>query len=243
MNGYYLRLELRRLLRDRRTFVISLLMPPAMFLIVGAGTAANQQDTVGDGANRTALLLVSVALFGAIVTTVSGGASVSTERAQGWTRQLRLTPLSPWSYVATKVAASMALGAVSIGLTFGVGYAQGAQMSPAAWAGCALIAWLSSGTFAALGLLMGYVLPTENTMQLLSPLLAVLSLAGGLFVPLGDGLFADVGRFVPTYGAAVLTRAPLGTGLDAWAVANLLAWTALFVAGAAWRFRRDTSRV
>ncbi|GAB2472117.1 ABC transporter permease [Promicromonospora xylanilytica] len=243
MNGYYPRLELRRLLRDRRTFVISLLMPPAMFLIVGAGTAANQQETVGDDANRTALLLVSVALFGAIVTTVSGGASVSTERAQGWTRQLRLTPLSPWSYVMTKVVASMALGAVSIGLTFGVGYAQGAQMSPAAWVGCALIAWLSSGTFAALGLLMGYVLPTENTMQMLSPLLAVLSLAGGLFVPLGDGPFADVGRFVPTYGAAVLTRAPLGTGLDAWAIVNLLVWTVLFVAAAAWRFGRDTARV
>ena len=237
----YLALELRRSLRNRRTLIFSTVMPPVLFLIFGLqGDYANQ--STGNG-NVTGWIAVSMALYGAMVTATGGGASVSVERAQGWTRQLRLTPLRPAAYVAVKVAGSMVLGAVSVALTLVVAACTGAQMSAGAWVLCALLAWVGSLVFAAFGLFMGYLLPAENVMQILGPLLALLSFAGGLFVPLGDGWWATVAQLFPTYGLAELVHAPLGGDLGPAAVVNVVAWAAIFAAGAAWRFRKDTARV
>lgn len=243
LNATYLRLELRRLLRNRRTLVFSLVMPPVFFLVFGA-SSTYRSESAGPHANVTAWILVSMALYGAMLTTTAGGAGVAVERSQGWTRQLRLTPLRPWAYVVTKVAAAMTLGAVSVAVTMLVGLVAGARMPFHAWVACALIAWSGAIVFAAFGLFMGYLLPAENVMQILGPGLALLSFAGGLFVPLGAGWFADVARVTPTYGLAELVRAPLtGDGLSVVALVNVLAWAALFALGAAWRFRKDTARV
>jgi len=242
LSATYLRLELRRFFRNRRTLIFSLVMPPAFFLIFG--TASDYTTQKAGNGNVTAWILVSMALYGALLTATSGGASVSVERAQGWTRQLRLTPLRPWAYVVTKVTATMALGAVSVLITVGVGLALGkAHMPFYAWILAPLIAWAGSLVFAAFGLFMGYLLPSENVMQILGPVLALLSFAGGLFFPLGDGWFADVAKLMPTYGLAELTRAPLGDGFSWLAVLNVVVWAVVFSLGAAWRFRKDTARV
>ncbi|MFI2294703.1 ABC transporter permease [Isoptericola sp. NPDC019571] len=237
----YLAVELRRSLRNRRTLIFSMVMPPVLFLIFGLQGDYQDQST-GHG-NVTAWIAVSMALYGAMVTATGGGASVSVERAQGWTRQLRLTPLRPAAYVAVKLAGSMVLGAASVLLTLVVAAFTGAQMAAGAWVLCAVLAWVGSLVFAAFGLFMGYLLPAENVMQILGPLLALLSFAGGLFVPLGDGSWATVAQFFPTYGLAELVHAPLGGDLGVTAVVNVLAWAAIFFVGAAWRFRKDTARV
>jgi ABC-2 type transport system permease protein len=240
----YLRLELRRMLRDRRTLVFSLVVPPAIFLWIGS-TADNRTTQLGPGTNLAASLLVSIALYGALLTATSGGAGVAAERAQGWTRQLRLTPLAPWAYVLVKVLASMAVGAVSVLLTFGVGAFAGARMPASAWVLCALVAWCGSLIFAAFGLFLGYLLPTESVVRVLGPVLTVLSFAGGLFLPFSDGtVFAAVSRVMPTYGLAELARAPLGgASFEVVAVVNVMAWAAIFFVAAVWRFRKDTARV
>ena len=54
--------------------------------------------------------MISLALYGAVFATTSGGAMVSIERAQGWSRQLRLTPLSPAAYIAIKMLTALVLG-------------------------------------------------------------------------------------------------------------------------------------
>lgn len=252
----YLSVELRRLLRNRRTAIFTLVMPAVFFLIFGtaseyrtlsAAAVGQSGDLRWPGAghgNVTAYVMVSMALYGAMLAATSAGATVSVERAQGWSRQLRLTPLRPAVYVATKIAVAMVLGLVGVAIVYGVGAARGAEADASAWALTALAAWLGSIVFAAFGLFMGYLLPAENVMQILSPVLAVLSFAGGLFVPLGDGLFATVAQLIPTYGLAELVRAPLtGGGVTLAAVANVLVWAAVFVGGAAWLFRRDTARV
>ena len=54
--------------------------------------------------------MVSMASFGAMVAALNaGGTRLAAERASGWTRQLRVTPLPAWSYVSTKIAASMVI--------------------------------------------------------------------------------------------------------------------------------------
>ena len=242
VNGRFLAIELRRLVRNRRTVIFTLVMPPVFFLLFGTAEAYKTQS-VGH-ANVTAYIMVSMALYGAMIATTSGGASVSVERAQGWTRQLRLTPLRPVTYVFTKVAVAMVMGLVAVIVVAAVGMSSGATGSGRVIAESLLLAWLGSAVFAAFGLFMGYLLPSENVMQILGPSLALLAFAGGLFVPLGEGVFATLAKFTPTYGLAELVRAPLTDAtVSIWAVVNVLVWAALFGFGAAWRFRRDTARV
>ncbi len=237
-------LELRRMVRNRRTVVFTLVMPAVFFLLFGTDAGA-KAERVGGG-NVTGYVLVSMAVYGAMLATTSGGAMVSIERAAGWSRQLRLTPLRPVAYIAVKLVLAMIIGAVSVVVAFSVGAVSGAELPPHAWVECGLLAWVCALVFAAFGLFMGYLLPSENVMQILGPVLAVLSFAGGLFVPVDQlgHTFATIAKFTPVFGVGEIARYPLTQDGNLWLAAlNVVVWTALFASGAMWRFRRDTARV
>ncbi|MBL1074579.1 ABC transporter permease [Nocardia sp. 2] len=238
----FLLLELRRMLRNKRTLIFTLVLPPLFFVIFGTQGDYRTQS-IGTG-NVTGYIMVSMAVYGAMLATTSGGAMVAVERALGWSRQLRLTPLRPPVYIAVKMAVAMTFGLLSVTVVFAVGAGVGADLPPAAWAACFLIAWLGSLVFAAFGLFMGYLLPSENVMQLLGPALALLSFAGGLFVPL-HGWFETVSKVFPTNGIAILARAPFADPSLAsvlLAVLNVATWATIFTLGSIVLFRRDTAR-
>ena len=239
----FLKLEVRRLLRNRRTLVFGLVMPPLFFFLFGGSSYTG--EVAGRG-NVSAYVMISLAVYGAMTSSTSAGAMVAVERAQGWSRQLRLTPLNPAAYVATKVLTALVLSAFSVVAVLVAGALGGARMDGWVWVAAALIAWVGSLVFATLGLFLGYLLPSENAMQFVGIILTVLSFLGGLFVPLtvlSDG-FRTLAAYTPAYGVGVLARAPLtSNSLDWAAVLNVVVWAGLFAAGAVWRFRRDTARV
>jgi len=121
-----LRIELRRLLRNRRAVVFTIVMPVVFFLIFGVGQKYSNHSA-GHG-NVAAYVMISMAIYGAMLATTSGGAMVSIERSLGWSRQLRLTPLSPVAYVATKLVTAMTMGLVSVVVTAVVVAAAGAGL-------------------------------------------------------------------------------------------------------------------
>ena len=119
----------------------------------------------------------------------------------------------------------------------------------AAWTSRVALPWKIAGLAAivlfAVGFI-GYLVPSENVMQLLGPALALLALMGGIFVPLD--VLSDtpqtLAKFTPAYGVGALARAALvDDHVNLGAIVNVVVWTALFAAGAVWRFRRDTARV
>ncbi|MGZ4611992.1 MAG: ABC transporter permease [Kineosporiaceae bacterium] len=233
-NLTFLGLEIRRMLRNRRTVGFTLVLPAAFFFMFGSG----QKDPAAK-----AYVLVSLAVYGA---TTSGGAMVSIERAQGWSRQLRLTPLRPVAYISIKVITAMILGFTAVAVEFAIGAVAGVHLTAREWIFCGLVAWLGALVFAAFGLFAGYLLPSENVMQILGPVLAILAFAGGLFVPLHvlDPAVQTVARLTPAYGVGEIARLPLTNDAFGWsAVVNIAVWLALFVAGAAFLFRRDTRRI
>jgi ABC-2 type transport system permease protein len=239
----FLLLEIRRMLRNRRTLVFTLVMPPLFFFLFGGPSYSGQEAGRG---NVSAYIMISLTVYGAMIANTSAGASVAVERAAGWSRQLRLTPLRPLAYVATKVATAMVLGALSVVAVMLAGALGGARMPLGSWLAAGLIAWCGALVFAAFGLFLGYLVPSENVMQLLGAALAVLAFLGGLFVPLSQlgAFFRTLAEYTPAYGVGVLARTPLtGNPVSGGAIANVLAWTVLFTVGAALRFRRDTSRV
>jgi ABC-2 type transport system permease protein len=189
--------------------------------------------------------MIGVAVYGAMLAATSGGAMVSVERAQGWSRQLRLTPLQPAAYIAIKIIVAMLLGLTSVAVVYVIGAISGVEMTPLTWVETGLLAWAASLVFASFGLFMGYLLPTENVMQVIGPILAVFALFGGLLVPLAllPSVIQDIAPFAPTYGVASIARFPLvGGGFDPIWLLSVILWTLAFAAAAVVLFRRDTRR-
>jgi ABC-2 type transport system permease protein len=241
-NLTFLSIEIRRLLRNRRTVMVTLVVPVVLFLLFKANRRAGALDGVGFTAAAT---MIGIAVYGAMLAATSGGAMVSIERAQGWSRQLRLTPLRPAAYIAIKILVAMLLGLTSVAVVYVFGAIDGVQMAPATWVLTGILAWAASLVFASFGLFMGYLLPSENVMQIISPVLGVFSLLGGLFIPivLLPSVMQDIAPFVPTYGVASIARYPLvGGAFDLTWLLSVVVWTAVFAAAAMVLFRRDTRR-
>jgi len=237
-----LRIELKRMLRNRRTIIFTLVFPAALFFAFGSGEQWN--DSVGNG-NVAAYIMVSMALYGAALTAAAGGASVALERSVGWSRQLRLTPLSPTSYILVKALVALTLGAIAIAVVNAAGIVQQKPSMPVGvWASCAVLTLFCTLVFAALGVFVGYLVPGENAMQVLGPGLAILSFLGNVFIPITQGsTMWYVASLTPMFGVAEISRAPLTGELPWYAVVNAVVWFAIFVLGGAWRMSRDTARV
>ena len=237
----FLYLELRRLLRNRRTVVITLIIPAVFFYLF---QSRPKYQALGS-ANFAATTMIGLSVYGAMLAATSGGALVSVERALGWSRQLRLTPLRPPAYIAIKLVTAMVLGLISVAVVNIVAAVSGVRLEVGIWIVTAVLSWAAALVFAAFGLFMGYLLPTENVMQFIAPVLAVFAFFGGLFLPLNllPSTIQDVAPYMPPYGVAEIARYPLlGGSFDPTWLLSLAVWTLAFAAGAATLFRRDTRR-
>jgi ABC-2 type transport system permease protein len=240
-NLTFLAIEIRRLLRNRRTVAVTVIVPVVLFLLLKSRKAL----AVGGVELAAASTMIGIAVYGAMLAATSGGAMVSIERALGWSRQLRVTPLRPAAYIAIKILVAMLLGLTSVAVVYVIGAIDGVQMTPATWILTGILAWAASLLFASFGLFMGYLLPSENVMQIIGPILAIFSLFGGLFVPLAllPSVMQDIAPYMPTYGVASIARYPLVGGVfDPTWLLSVVVWTAAFAVAASVLFRRDTRR-
>jgi ABC-2 type transport system permease protein len=239
------RLEIRRLLRNRRTMILALALPVLFFWGFGLNSSY-VHETAGHG-NVSAVEMISIALYGAVSATATCGAMVSIERVAGWSRQLRVTPLSPAAYVVIKMLTSLVLAAGAVAAVYLVGAVTNKASMPAdLWVITGLCVWVGSLLFAAFGLCTGYLLPSENVTQVIGLALTLCAFAGGLFIPLSQFSpdLQTFAKFTPLYGLSQLVHYPLAGGTLQWSwILNLVVWLAIFVVGAVWSLRRDTARV
>ncbi|MEK8109809.1 ABC transporter permease [Micromonospora sp. M12] len=93
------------------------------------------------------------------------------------------SPAAPDRVRGRKLVTAMTLGLLAVVVEFAVGAAAGVRIPASVWLLSGLAAWVGSLVFAAFGLFIGYLAPAENVMQIIGPVLAVLAMFGGLFVP------------------------------------------------------------
>ena len=247
----YVRLELRRVLRDLVTMFFVVGLPGFMYLLFGASAGYSQEDA-GNG-NVALYVMISMAAYGAVTATVGIGGTAAVERMQGWGRQLGLTPLGDGTYVATKAAVALAVATLPILVVYALGLATGAEGTTGAWLGSAAILVAGSVMFALYGLVFGLAFRSEAAVSAASGSLVVLGFLGNIFFPL-SGFLLDLARFTPLYGYVSLARYPLTEGdvvasdgslvhEALWmSVANVAAWTTIFALLATWLVRRSRGR-
>lgn len=245
----FLSVEIKRLFRNASVVIFTLIFPLAMLILVAL---PNRDKSISDvpiaqgGISAAVPIMISMAVYGAMVASTMTGVSVASERAQGWSRQLRLTPLNPVVYILVKVLCGLLLGGLAVLITLIVGTALGITAPVGNLIGAAILAWISSLMMTSLGLAVGYAFPAQNAMRYLGPILPILSFMGGLFFPLAlmpEGVQVAA-KFTPVWGIANLSQSAIvGEAPDVWAVPNLIVWFVLFTGFAVLMFRRDTKRV
>src|ERR1700730_9347997 len=109
----YTRYELLRTFRNRRFFLLSLGFPLVLYFLI-AGPNRNVHNLSGSGISAPLYFMVGLASFGTMSAMLSAGGRIATERAAGWNRQLRITPLSPRAYFRSKVLTAYLMALVSI---------------------------------------------------------------------------------------------------------------------------------
>lgn len=242
----YLALEVLRQLKNTRNLVFTFALPVVMLLIFGSVYGSGGQ--VDDSTHLPWLAVTTIQMggYGAMMSALAQAFTIVNERSLGWNRQLRITPLSGAGYLTTKVAASLAVAAMSIVLTFGVSLIVfHTPLGVGGWLMAALGLWLGVVPFALIAILIGQFAKPEFAQPLFMVTFFGLAIFGGLWVPLSimPDWVSNVAQIVPSYWLNRLGQmGALGSG-DALAPAVvLMVWTVALGALIVWRYRRDAAR-
>jgi ABC-2 type transport system permease protein len=243
MSITYLRLEILRLLRNRRVIVFTMITPAVLLLIFGG---INKSQSI-NGVSGASYVMVGMALFGAMSAAITTGGTIAVERGLGWNRQLRLTPLRPGGYALGKLLLSLLVALPPLLVAYLVGaVALGVRLSAGVWAQVLAGSWLSALPFAALGLVIGYLAKPDSVQPISGLIYMLLAAFGGLWVPVEimPRLMRTIASYTPAYWAGQVARGPLFHGeLSLRAVGVLLAWAVGLAVIGLRLFRADTARV
>ncbi|MFE0190615.1 ABC transporter permease [Streptomyces sp. NPDC059008] len=239
----YIRLEIRRTLRDKGFVIFGIGMPVLMYVLmtnIGAGPG-------GASAEWKTASMVGMAAYGALGAAIGTGTGVAEDKQLGWLRQLRITPLSPVRVVVSRglTGSVTVLPAIASVLLVGA-LVNGVRMPAWQWAALVGLLWVGTAPFTLLGLGNGYRLSAQSTGVVNTGCMLLLSIVGGLWFPAElfpgwlrslsswtpGNRFAELGQSVTQGGAPSLT-----------AVAVLAAWLALFGGYAVYAYRRAARTV
>ncbi|MFD5325437.1 ABC transporter permease [Streptomyces sp. NPDC127092] len=232
----YVRLEVRRTLRDAGFAISSVGVPVMMYLLFTNLGGQNSPEF------KTAAM-VGMAAYGALGAALSLGTGVAEDKSSGWLRQLRITPMTPRQVVTGRALTGtvVVLPAIAAVLLAG-GLANGVRLDAWQWAVVALALWAGSLPFTLLGLGNGYRLSAQTTGVVNVACNLGLAVVGGLWFPvdLFPKWLATVSSYTPTNRFSELGRAVAeGTAPGAAALTVLAVWAVLFGAYAAVSYRRS----
>jgi ABC-2 type transport system permease protein len=176
----YVRYDLLKVLRNRRFFIFSLGFPLVLFLLL-AGT---NRHAVEEGIPFVDYYLTAMVAWGTMNSVTAGGGIIALERAVGWTRQLRITPLPVWTYMLSKVVRGYAMACTSIVVLYVAGLFMGVNLSVGGWLLMTGLIFVGLLPFSALGILLGHLLTPDSLGPALGGITALFALLGGSFLPL-----------------------------------------------------------
>ena len=239
------RFELLRLVRSWRFLAVTVGFPVVFYMLFLNDRSPGK---VVDGTVPWRVyLMVSMCSFGSLVAALNaGGTRLASERATGWARQLRVTPLPSWSYVSTKVAVSMLVVLPVVVLVEVVGSAfGGVRLDAGSWVELTLLMWATAAPFAVLGVFVGFMVHAETAYPVVTVLMFVLGYFGGLCSPVSHmpKALQTTARILPSFHHASLGLALLSghtLGVDHWLV--LAGYAVVLGLVILWRHRVEESR-
>jgi len=239
----YTRYELLRTFRNRRFFVFSLGFPLIFYWVLAA---PKHNQTIGGTPFTWGLYyMVGLASFGTMMAMISSGARIAGERQSGWTRQLRISPLTVRAYFRAKLLTGYTMALLTLLLLYASAASLGVSLSAGRWLGMTGLILVGLLPFAALGILIGHLVTTDSVGPVMGGLVSLLAFLGGTWFPItGSGFLHSLGQLLPSWWLVQAGHVALGGqawGNRGWI--TVAAWTAILAGGAAWAYRRDTGKV
>ncbi len=239
--------ELKLFAREPLTVVFVLVLPIVVLYVLNGvfgGEVADPQ--VWEGLPAVSFYTPSyVALVAATVGVLSVPVQLAGYREKGVLRRFRASALPPWTLFGAHAlvgAVTATVGAVLLTALALVAYA---APSPTDLVGVLAAAMLVIAAFAALGVLLGLLIPTARGAQGLGVLLFfVFLMLGGAGPPreVLPGALQHVGDLLPVTYAGDLLRGPwLGRAWDGTAVAVMAGLLLVSVVLTGWRLRTQES--
>jgi ABC-2 type transport system permease protein len=243
MNTAYLHFELLRTFRNRRFFIFSLGFPVVLYFLI-ASPNRNEVDLGHSGLSAPLYFMVGLAAFGTMNAMLSAGARISGERAVGWNRQLRITPLTTRNYFRTKVVTGYAMSGLTLAALYISGLILGVSLTGGEWLRMTGLILIGLLPFAGLGIVFGHLLTPDSIGPAMGGSTALLSILGGVFFPITSGVMLKFAEALPSYW--LVQAGHVGLGGKGWSTTGWLvvaAWTVGAAVLARWAYRRDTTRV
>ena len=204
----------------------------------------NVHNFDGTGISLPLYYMVGLASFGTMIAMISTGARIAGERQVGWTRQLRITPLSHARLLPRQGAHRLHDGGLSSCCSTSPARSLGVSLPAGRWLEMTGLILVGLLPFAALGIMLGHLLNVDSIGPATGGVVSLLAFLGGTWFPLTHGFLLDLGRLLPSYWLVQAAHVGLtGHGWPPRAWITVGAWALVLVVGAAWAFRRDTQRV
>lgn len=237
----YLRYEVLRTWRNRRFLLFSLVFPLVLFLTV----AGPHKNITIQGISFPLYYMTGMIAWGTMVAVISSGARIAAERAIGWTRQLRITPLPTWSYFAAKIFCGYMMALLSMAVLFAAGSFIGVRLDAVQW--LTMIGLLLVGLipFSVMGVMFGHLLKLDSLGPAIGGVTSLFALLGGAYGPLvTSGFLFTLVRFLPSYWLVQAGKTTVyggGWPSEGWIV--IAVWTLVLSVLAVQVYQRDTKRI
>ncbi len=243
MNTAYLRFELLRTFRNRRFLIFSLGFPLVLYFFIA--TPNRHEENLGQtGLSAPLYFMVGLAAFGTMNAMLSAGARISGERAVGWNRQLRITPLTTRNYFRAKVITGYVMSSLTLVALYTAGTILGVSLTGGEWVRMTGLILIGLLPFAGIGIVFGHLLTPDSIGPAMGGSTALLSILGGVFFPITNATMLKIAEALPSYW--LVQAGHVGLGGRGWTTTGWLvvgAWTVGAAALARWAYRRDTRRV
>jgi len=237
-------------------FVIGVVaIPVFLYLMFGP---PNAPFTLPEGTRISTLMMPGFGAYGLLSLVIFAfGVEIAQERAKGWLRLMRATPVPAWAYFAGKLAMSLLFAVATLIVLFAVAaaFAQ-VRMPLGQWLAAAGALIAGALALAPMGFALGFLTRARAATTIGNLIFLPLSFASGFFFPLAQlpQFLRDLAPFLPTYHHGQIVWATVGTPADVEAyvgtapqatwvhVAWLVGTFVLFGVPASWGYRRDRRR-
>ncbi len=242
----YLVLESLRQLRNVRSIVFTFLIPLMLLLVFGSIYGGSGQIDPVTGLPWLIITTVQMAAYGGMMAALSQAFAITTERATGWNRQLRITPLGGLGYLVSKVIAALLIAGVTVVLLCGVSIVVlGARLDPLNWLLAIVGIWVGTVPFALIAVAVGQFAKPEYAQPVFLVVFFAMAVVGGLWIPLSimPAWVTDIAKGSPSFWLDRLGQMGAhGTGNVGAPLIVLTSWTVVFGLLVVWRYRRDAAR-
>jgi ABC-2 type transport system permease protein len=237
----YVRYEVVRNFRNLRFFFLALAFPLVLYFIIGSA----DRHVRFDGTAFPLYFMVAMATLGTMAGVLSSAAIIAAERSSGWTRQMRITPLSTGAYFAAKVLNAYLRALLTIALMCLAGTALGVRLSAVEWLTVIGLLLVGLVPFTVLGILLGHLIGPDSSPLAVGGLVTLFSLLGGVYgfqVATSGPLFQFI-KALPSYWLVQAGKTALGHGdwpAEGWIV--IAAWTIVLTIIAVLVYKRAGSQ-